>query len=62
MAELISDEWKHAQRFIASTEGLTEKESEIIAKTFAAGISQIAHLRTPLILEALRLETPNQLV
>ena len=58
LAELVVDENKHALRLVATKKELTEKEVKLLASSFAAGIAQIAMLRQPLILEALRLETP----
>ena len=57
-SELIVDELKHAQRLILCHDELTEDESLLIAKTMAAGIAQIAMMKTPLIMAALELETP----
>ena len=62
LAELVVDENKHARRLVASKKELTEKETQLLAASFAAGIAQIAMLRQPLILEALRLETPVRAV
>ena len=62
LAELVVDENKHALRLVASKKELTEKEVQLLASSFAAGIAQIAMLRQPLILEALRLETPARAV
>ena len=58
LAELVVDENKHALRLVASKKELTSKEVQLLASSFAAGIAQIALIRQPLIIEALRLETP----
>jgi len=57
-SELVNDEFKHAIRFIKDTPNMTADENEMIAKSFAAGIAQLALLRAPLILAALELEMP----
>jgi len=57
-AELVCDEYKHAVRFIKDTPDMDEEQSAMIAKSFAAGIAQLALLRAPLILAAIDLETP----
>jgi len=56
-SDLINDEIKHAIRFIKDTPDMDEEQSTMIAKSFAAGISQLALLKTPLLLESLRVET-----
>ena len=58
LAELVVDENKHALRLVATKKELTDKETKLMAASFAAGIAQIALIRQPLIIEALRLETP----
>lgn len=62
LAELVVDETKHALRLVASQKQLSPKEEKLVASSFAAGISQIALIRMPLISEAIRLEMPAYLV
>ena len=62
LAELVVDENKHALRLVATKQELTDKEVKLLASSFAAGIAQIALIRQPLIIEALRLETPARAV
>ena len=57
LSDLICDEFRHAQKLLLCHNELTETESEIVAKTIAAGIGQLAMLRVPLMMAALDLET-----
>jgi len=56
LGELINDEIKHAIKLLVISGEMTDKENEMVAASFAAGISQLAMLRLPLIVEASRLE------
>ena len=56
LSDLIVDEFKHAQKLLLCHNVLTETESEIVAKTIAAGVGQLAMLRMPLMMAALDLE------
>ena len=56
LAELVNDEIKHAIKLLVISGEMTDKETEMVAASFAAGIAQVAMLRLPLIVEASRVE------
>ena len=59
LSELVVAEHKAVRTLLACEGPLSGKEEEMIAASLAAGISQIAMLRLPLVVEASRLEQVN---